>query len=33
MQECHHFINVRKIDWWVDFICTSLSGFSCDETW
>ena len=19
-QECHHFINVRKIDWWVDFI-------------
>jgi hypothetical protein len=28
MQECHHFINVHKIDWWVDFICASLSGFS-----
>jgi hypothetical protein len=30
-QECHHFINVCKIDWWVDFICASPSGFSCDN--
>jgi hypothetical protein len=27
-QECHHFINVRKIDWWVDFICTSPSVYN-----
>ena len=20
-----------KIDWWVDFICASPSGFSCDK--
>ena len=32
-QECHHFINVRKIDGLVDFICASLSGFSCDKIW
>jgi hypothetical protein len=31
MQECHHFINVCKIDWWVDFICASPSGFSWDK--
>ena len=30
-QECHHFIYVRKIDLWVDFICASPSGFSCDK--
>ena len=32
-QECHQFINVHIIDWWVDCICTSPSGFSCEETW
>ena len=32
-KECHHFINVHKIEWWVDFICASPSGFFCDETW
>ena len=26
MQECHNFINVCNIDWWVDFICASPSG-------
>ena len=27
MQECYNFINVRKIDWQVDFICVVRLAF------